>query len=261
MRRCPTATEDPRGDRCVRAVPCKREFPFLHRKAMGLVANHSATRVTTATLFINGNFESARRLLPRLLLARGARVHLVTSAEGDARRFANCTGVRPVRVLRAAARDAFPQSFDALRDEWRALRNGDVVLLAAGPLGRVLGVAWHKQQPRATYLELGSFFDPDLTSSTFVRAHALPRRLVLFRAARDVCLSRIARLSLGERTARSTARATIRSGSAASCATRARTWPRRGTRRAATRTTCAPASTSELFGRCRRTPYRDRGRK
>ena len=148
-------------------VPCRREVPFLHRTAMRQVQNATRTRVTTATLFINGNFANARQLIPAILRRRGARVHLVASAASDARRFSSCTGIAPVRVLHAPARDAFPVGLRVLRDEWQSVAPGDVVLLCAGPLGRLLAVEWHAKQPGATYLELGSFFDPDLAASTF----------------------------------------------------------------------------------------------
>ena len=49
-----------------------------------------------------------------------------------------------------------------LRRRWRQVADGDVVLLCAGPLGRLLAVRWFAAQPRATYLELGSFWDPEL---------------------------------------------------------------------------------------------------
>ena len=42
-----------------------------------------------------------------------------------------------------------------------------VAIICAGPVGRLLAVEWHQRQPRATVLELGSFFDPDLTERSF----------------------------------------------------------------------------------------------
>ena len=113
-------------------------------------------------IFINGNFATARALLPRILLARAAHVHLVVSATADIDRFTNCTGLRPTRVERIAPMDAFPLDYERLKQGWQAVAGGDVVIFCAGPLGRLLAIAWHARQPAATYLELGSFFDPDL---------------------------------------------------------------------------------------------------
>ena len=77
-------------------------------------------------------------------------------------RFGRCTGLAPHRVLRVPATDSYPAGFDEHADAWRGVEPGDVVLLCAGPLGRLLAVRWFARQPRATYLELGSFFDPEL---------------------------------------------------------------------------------------------------
>ena len=147
-------------------VPCSRNFPFSHALAMAQLANATATRLTVATLFINRNYEAARALLPRLVRARvacgAARLHLVVSEAADMARFGRCTGLAPHRVLRVPATDSYPAGFDAHADAWRGVEPGDVVLLCAGPLGRLLAVRWFARQPHATYLELGSFFDPEL---------------------------------------------------------------------------------------------------
>lgn len=50
-----------------------------------------------------------------------------------------------------------------MRLVWRM----QVAIICAGPVGRLLAVEWHQRQPRATVLELGSFFDPDLTERSF----------------------------------------------------------------------------------------------
>ena len=118
--------------------------------------------VVPATLFIDQNFEAARRWLPQLLLRRAARVHLVVSTRADVQRFTRCTGISPVGVMRVTATDAFPHGMDTHASAWTSFASDDVVILCAGPLGRVLAVHWFQKQPLATYLELGSFFDPEL---------------------------------------------------------------------------------------------------
>jgi len=201
-------------------VPCSREFPFLHRRALELIRNTSTdgdpgrarpvdgllrtlenhggkaasigtpalhdvrfprTRLTTATLFINGNFEQARRLLPTLITAWQSaalvRVHIVVSASADVARFAKCTGILPSSVRRVPPSEAYPTGLEKHADAWRAFETGDIVVLCAGPLGRLLALHWHAHQPRATYLELGSFFDPDLTppQASFFGRRSPPR--------------------------------------------------------------------------------------
>ena len=121
--------------------------------------------LTPATVFINQNYLTARALLPRLLVrqaAAGRKIHLIASEHADLGRFRACTGIVPASVLRVPAMDAFPSGLTVLDDAARGFGADDVVLICAGPLGRLLAVKWHRAQPLATYLELGSFFDPDL---------------------------------------------------------------------------------------------------
>ena len=73
-----------------------------------------------------------------------------------------CTGLAPIRILRVPALDAYPSGYHLHRHAWREMAPGDVALLLAGPLGRVLGVEWFTRRPEITMLELGSFFDPEL---------------------------------------------------------------------------------------------------
>ena len=43
---------------------------------------------------------------------------------------------------------------------------GDIVIICAEPLGRILGVEWFLQRPETTHLELGLFFDIQLLSKS-----------------------------------------------------------------------------------------------
>eukprot|EP00965_Chrysotila_dentata_P000922 29555-Pleurochrysis_carterae.AAC.1 len=147
-------------------VPCKIEFPFLHARAMAMInASATSAQPTAATLFINSNFARARDVLPRVLRARialGARLHMVVSETANLTRFSHCTGLDPHRVLTVPVVNAFPAAFRAHQHRWRDMRAGDVAIISAGPLGRILAVEWFLHRPTATVLELGSFFDPDM---------------------------------------------------------------------------------------------------
>ena len=57
-------------------------------------------------------------------------------------------------MLRVPPLDAYPAGYEAHREGWRDVGAGDVVLVCAGPLGRILAAEWFAHQPRATVLEL-----------------------------------------------------------------------------------------------------------
>lgn len=145
-----------------RGVPCERDIHAGHAVGLLRAARSRMSEVTVATLFLNGNYKLARKALPEILRATGVRVHLVTGEHADVSRFADLTSITPVNVLRVAQRHAFPRSYIGLQQAWQQVAAGDVVLLCAGPLGSILAAEWFALQPKATYLELGSFFDPEL---------------------------------------------------------------------------------------------------
>eukprot|EP00310_Coccolithus_braarudii_P018113 CAMPEP_0183336486 /NCGR_PEP_ID=MMETSP0164_2-20130417/4446_1 /TAXON_ID=221442 /ORGANISM="Coccolithus pelagicus ssp braarudi, Strain PLY182g" /LENGTH=739 /DNA_ID=CAMNT_0025506011 /DNA_START=297 /DNA_END=2516 /DNA_ORIENTATION=+ len=143
-------------------LPCLREFRYQHQLAMSLVNGSHATRMTTATLFINQNYRRARPVLPALLRRRGGGLHLLVSAQANISRFTLCTDLRPTSVRRVQSIDAFPSGLTEHEHAWRDMEEGDLVIVCAGPLGRILAVEWFLRKPQLTILELGSFFDPEL---------------------------------------------------------------------------------------------------
>jgi len=150
-------------------LPCAREFGGTCRRDAIKMLEHTRGRTqrTSAVIFINGNYELTRPLLPKLLsrrASRGARVHLVVSQNASVDAFCASTSVPVASVVRVPSVNAFPSAYEAHRGGWTRYRTGDIVLLLCGPLGRLLAVEWFLQQPSATFLELGSFFDPELHS-------------------------------------------------------------------------------------------------
>lgn len=140
-------------------LPSAHEFPNARKVALEMVTNSSKTQFVPATVLINQNFKVAHRAIVSLLRCRC--VYMVTSDIANVTNFAVRTGIRLVHVVRIPAHNAF-RDFEQLRDGWTDIPNGAVVLFCAGPLGRILAVQWYKHQPRATMLELGSFFDIEL---------------------------------------------------------------------------------------------------
>ena len=146
-------------------LPCPNEFRLHHANALWLAKNTEEARRTSATLFANGNYKTVLPLLPRLICDRqtfqGSRLHMFVSTTANMTSFTAETGLHPHTVVRTPPTDSV-RAFSPMLLKAQLFDPGDVVLIETGVLGRLLVVEWVKMRPQTTFLELGSFFDPQL---------------------------------------------------------------------------------------------------
>ena len=143
--------------------PCVQEFRNDNEFANAELQNSTVER-TIATLFINSNYMDARLLLLTYIRHNPDRgVHMVVSDNSDMTLFENRTGIHPTSVTK----NAFPTGYNDNINNTQHHKPGDIVIICAGPLGRILAVEWFLQHNETTYLELGSFFDYDLQGKSF----------------------------------------------------------------------------------------------
>ncbi len=148
-------------------IPCAGEYADDNAFANAELGNSTVER-TIATVFINSNYIAARRVLLRYVKRNPDRhVHMVVSDEADMDAFEAGTDIRPESVTRISGRNAFPGGYHDNINNTRHHKPGDIVIVCAGPLGRILATEWFLQRPQTTYLELGSFFDMDLFGKSF----------------------------------------------------------------------------------------------
>jgi hypothetical protein len=147
--------------------PCVQEFRNDNEFANAELGNSTVER-TIATLFINSNYMDARLLLLTYIRHNPDRgVHMVVSDNSDMTLFENKTGIHSTSVTKIPGWNAFPTGYNDNINNTQHHKPGDLVIICAGPLGRILAVEWFLQRPLTTYLELGSFFDYDLQGKSF----------------------------------------------------------------------------------------------
>ena len=123
---------------------------------------------TIATVFINSNYKDARLVLLRYMERNpDRRVHMVVSDNANITLFESRTEIHPTSVITISGRNAFPKGYHDNINNTQHHRPGDIVIICAGPLGRILATEWFLQHPNTTYHELGSFFDMDLFGKSF----------------------------------------------------------------------------------------------
>lgn len=148
-------------------IPCVQEFREVNVFANEELRN-STVEKTIATVFINSNYKDARSVLLRYMERNpDRRVHMVVSYNANMTLFESRTKIHPSSVTTISGRNAFPKGYHDNINNTQHHRPGDIVIICAGPLGRILATEWFLQHPNTTYLELGSFFDMDLFGKSF----------------------------------------------------------------------------------------------
>jgi len=146
-------------------LPCSLEFKDASEFAARTLQNHnSSVERTLATVFINSNYQDSKEVLVEYLKRNPDRnVHMVVSNIANMTSFEEHTGLRRLKsITRVPPTNAFPMGYATHINRTEHHLPGDIVIICAGPLGRILGVEWFLQRPETTYLELGSFFDLEL---------------------------------------------------------------------------------------------------
>lgn len=169
-----------RDSKCPLAPP-RLTFPQIINDDQSLLAD----RLTVGNVFSSGNYAYAKSELSRILVditKHSARsIHIVAGAscskttymystfDPRAQRFED-SAVFPFPVKSyhpIASRNAFWYNYQEMRNmsflrQHAKVRPDDVVLLLAGPLGRILASEWAHLQPSASFLDLGSMWDAEL---------------------------------------------------------------------------------------------------
>ena len=123
-------------------------------------------RITVATLFINGNYLRAKKEITRIInkavTSQKRSVHIVVAYDRLVHRLPF-----PIKSVKYVAQlDAFEQNYEEFRTkEFLSAAHfmpGDIVLIMAGPVGRILSSEWGLLRADVTFLEMGSFWDTEL---------------------------------------------------------------------------------------------------
>jgi hypothetical protein len=135
-------------------------------------------RMTSATAFINGNYEIMRVALEGIMkqISRdgGRTIHAVCATGSNVH-----TLGFPVNPVFAASRHAYEMNYATMRTlEFvnSHFKENDVVLIMLGPLGRILASEWTLLSSKITFIDMGSFYDTPLHNRHFgPQEHAFAR--------------------------------------------------------------------------------------
>ena len=151
-------------------LPCTRCQASYYTDAINIISHEGEcdlSNVLSANVLINSNLDKTIDVLKEYMGEK--RIVIVTNAKNSA----NITeleqlNIKPYKIIEVAEKYAFETDYERVKDEWKTLQNGDIVMCLCGPLGCVLCYEWYKANPQLTCLELGSMFDPLLQSRTYL---------------------------------------------------------------------------------------------
>mmetsp|Transcript_17016 Transcript_17016/g.20467 ORF Transcript_17016/g.20467 Transcript_17016/m.20467 type:complete len:273 (+) Transcript_17016:26-844(+) len=142
-------------------IPCYFEFREAHNQMREILGKPAFSRITSSTIWINRNYNPVRRILGKILTRLWSnskhKIYFVCPENTNTDNFVKTTGILLEGILRIPSTNAFPEGYYRLKDQ--TFPDGSLVILTAGPLGRILASEWFERMPKVTFLEMGSFWD------------------------------------------------------------------------------------------------------
>lgn len=111
--------------------------------------------LTKAVVTTNRNWKFFTSTLPKILESKTNRIHWVSGDDQDVYKL-------PFKIdthIKVPKRNAWSK-YEEMKNWGPDFQNNSITFFSCGPLGRVLARQWFEQNPKASFLEIGSAFDP-----------------------------------------------------------------------------------------------------
>lgn len=136
-------------------IPCSICYPELRNYCNNIMKNKTTT---LANVLINSNIHKTYTLLKGV-----SRVVYICSENANTYNLP----FKPYFIYKVPNTDAWSK-YNYVKTLILSFCKDDVVILACGPLGRVLVYEWFTERPDITFIELGSFYDPITTNKSYL---------------------------------------------------------------------------------------------
>ena len=147
-------------------IPCHVCRKDLYDFALSILPSDNIKNIRCAVSFINANTTRTVEAFQKLLPSRN--VVLVASEQTIAGidKLAEF-GIKPYKHVSTPHKNSW-DAYENVRECYKECNDGDVVLFATGPLGRVLAHEWFKNRPTLTCIEVGSLYDPVTQNKSYM---------------------------------------------------------------------------------------------
>lgn len=147
-------------------LPCPECWPKHHALAKTYVEDDYEHQ-TLAVVLTNDNWLIASEAIPKAVQNRC--VVLVTGSDQDWTSISEANWGEPYRHYMVPTKNAW-ESRKEIEDEYARIPENAVVMMACGPMSRILSQRWYAKRPDLTVLDVGSTFDP-MTRGVQHRCH------------------------------------------------------------------------------------------
>lgn len=136
-------------------IPCDQcNTAKWYRHAIKLV-DPNYKYLTKAVVTTNRNWKLFKDTIPEIIRDSTARVHWVSGVDQNIRKL----GFRVDTHIQLPVKNAWSK-YEEIKNWGKDFQRGAIVFFSCGPLARVLARQWFQQNPEATFLDVGSAFDP-----------------------------------------------------------------------------------------------------
>ena len=139
--------------------------PVFHKVGMKIAS--SSRFVVRAVATTNRNW--AKVIVAMKNACALQKIRFISGDDQDLSFLRNEMGLNIIEHVKIPKQDSWA-SVQELEPHIRNIEDGDIVMLSLGPTARVLAQRWFKERPGATFLDVGSNFDP-FTRNVWHRCH------------------------------------------------------------------------------------------
>jgi hypothetical protein len=148
-------------------IPCSLCYNGYYNEANKYINPNFQNNVFNANLLINSNIDHTIDILEKTMMNKNI---VVVTNDNNLKNINKLEhlNIKPYKIISVSDKNAFKNDYERVKDEWKTLTDGDVIICLCGPIGRVLCYEWFKNNNKLTCLELGSLFDPLLKDRSYL---------------------------------------------------------------------------------------------
>jgi hypothetical protein len=136
-------------------IPCSKCFPYYHSLAKNIIGDYD--KIISAVALTNRNW--LKFIQESIGILSDKRVHYISGDDQTIDNLVDIFKFNIINHIKVNSRNSWA-NYDELKKYIVNINDGDVVLISLGPTARVLCYDFFKQNNKATFIDVGSIYDP-----------------------------------------------------------------------------------------------------
>jgi hypothetical protein len=136
-------------------IPCIDCYPYYHKLAKDFIGEYD--NIVSAVALTNRNW--LKFIQESVGLLSNKKVHYISGDDQSIDNLINIFKFNIINHIKVDNKNSWDY-YDKLKNYITNIKDGDVVLISLGPTARVLCYEFFKQNNKATFIDIGSIYDP-----------------------------------------------------------------------------------------------------